>query len=513
MNDPLLNILLVLPLGLPLLCAIIGLFGMRHERLQYAVGTLGAAASCAAAFVVLAVVWQRGIITTDLGGWPAPYGITLVADLFSAVMLCLAGTMGVVVAVFACADIQRARIRHGFFVFYHVLLMGVNGAFLSGDLFNMYVWFEVMLMASFVLMVLGGEPGQTEAGVKYVALSLFASMLFLASIGILYAQVGTLNFAHLALILQEHDQPRLVSAVALLLLCAFGIKAALFPLYFWLPASYHTPPPAVTAIFAALLTKVGMYAMVRVFTLVFAFEGPLLRTVLLWIAAFTMVSGVLGALAQTDVRRLLSFHIISQMGYLALGLALALGTQSAGAAQLALASVLFFTVHVAAAKAALFLVSGVAFRMRGTYQLKNLGGLYAEAPFLALLFFTAAMALAGVPPLSGFAAKYGVLRAGLSAGAYWPVAAAVAVSLVTLLSMTKIWDQAFWKPLPEDAPPSTAIPGRFTAPALYGPIIALAVFCVVMGLAAESFFAVALRAASDLLDPTAYIKAVLEGRL
>lgn len=508
MNETGYNALTVLPVLVPLITASLCLLSLRHPRRQMALGIAGAAVHCGVCVALLVAVSRHGVLCTRLGDWPAPYGVVFVADLLSAAFLTMGGGMGLVVAIFAAADIDRQRVRAGFYLLYHVLLMGVSGAFLTGDLFNLYVWFEVMLMASFVLMVLGGERRQLEGAVKYVVMNLVSSMVFLIAVGVLYGKVGTVNFADLALKLETTPYPRLATAAALLLLMAFGTKAALFPLFFWLPASYHTPPTAISAIFSALLTKVGIYSVVRLFTLVFQHDEPLLRTVLMWIAVLTMITGVLGAVAQYDMRRLLSFHIVSQMGYLAFGLALVVGVGATDAARLALASIVYFTVHVAIAKAALFLVSGVVFHARGTYDLKQLGGLAKERPGLAVLFLTAALALAGIPPLSGFAAKFAIVRAGLEAQAYWPVGAAIGVSLLTLFSMIKIWDQAFWKVAPKDAPEVSSIRPR-SAAILYGPIAILACVCIGMGVAAGPLFDLSLDAAVQLLDPAEYLFAVL----
>jgi multicomponent Na+:H+ antiporter subunit D len=502
------SLLLILPIVLPLLSAALGLLFVRSRTAQFVFGVGGSAALCLAGCALLAAVYRHGILTTALGSWPAPFGIVLVADLFSAVMVCLAGGMALIIAIYACADIDARRIRHGFFSFYNILMMGVCGAFLTGDIFNLFVWFEVMLMTSFVLLVLGGGRAAIEGAVKYVALNLLSSVLFLSAVGILYGKAGTLNMADLAVKLEVYPYPPLITAVALMFLTSFGIKAGIFPLFFWLPAAYHTPPVTVTTLFSALLTKVGIYALVRMFTLVFHNDTPFLRTVFLWLAVLTMVTGVLGAVAQYDFRRLLSFHIISQIGYLLFGLALAIGATHLPAAQLALASVLYFTVHVALAKSALFLISGAANRLRGTFDLKQLGGLYAAQPLLAGLFLVSAMALAGIPPLSGFFAKFGLIRAGLLSETYLAVAAALVVSLLTLFSMTKIWAEAFWK-----APPAPNLTPVEITPAaraaLYGPIVALAALCVVLGVFAEPFFALAMKAAGELLNPRAYIEAVL----
>jgi multicomponent Na+:H+ antiporter subunit D len=368
----------------------------------------------------------------------APFGITLVADLLSAIMVVLAGLMGLAVAVYSLASIDQQREAFGYYPLLHILLMGVCGAFLTGDIFNLYVWFEVMLIASFVLLALGSERPQIEGAIKYVTLNLMSSAIFLAAVGILYGVVGTLNMADLAVKLPTVTPPGLVTTLAMLFLVAFGVKAAVFPLFFWLPASYHTPPVAVSAIFAGLLTKVGVYAMIRVFTLLFVQNVGYTHTLILVMAGLTMLTGVLGAVAQNEFRRILSFHIVSQIGYMIMGLGLC--------TRLALAGSVFYIVHHIIMKTNLFLVSGVAYRLRGTFELKDLGGLYQAHPLLALLFLIPALSLAGMPPLSGFFAKLVLLQAGLEMGQYVIVAVALAVGLLTLVSMTKIWAEAFWKP-------------------------------------------------------------------
>jgi multicomponent Na+:H+ antiporter subunit D len=491
---------LLAPLLLPFAAAVASLLAWRSRRLQRALGVLGAAALLAAGLLLLATVQRHGIQVAQMGGWAAPFGITLAADILSAVMVTLTGVIALAVAVFGLGSIDAARERVGYYPLLHTLLLGVCGAFLAGDLFNLYVWFEVMLIASFALLALGGERPQLEGAVKYVTLNLLSSTLFLAAAGITYAAVGTLNFADLSRLLAAGDAPVLARSVAMLLLVAFGIKAAIFPLFFWLPASYHTPPVAVTTLFSGLLTKVGVYALIRVFTLVFPQQGTDLQSLLLVIAALTMVSGVLGAVAQTEIRRLLAFHVISQIGYLIMGLGL-------GSA-LALAGAVYFMVHVTLAKSALFLLSGVTHRLRGSFELDRLGGLYRDHPWIAALFLVPAMALAGLPPLSGFWAKLLLVQSGLSMEQYAVTATALAVSLLTLFSMTKIWAAAFWAPAAE---PTIAVPplDRRERILLLGPAAALAALTVLMGVAAEPTVHLAQAAAAQLLSPSAYTTAVL----
>jgi multicomponent Na+:H+ antiporter subunit D len=504
-----LNTWLVLPILIPLFTAILCLFGYRARSFQRITSIAGAALLFAVSVWLLVSVYQSGIQVLPLGSWPAPYGIVLVADLFSAVMVLLAGIIGLAVALYSLASIDPDREAYGYHPLYHFLLMGVCGAFLTGDLFNLYVWFEVMLMASFVLLALGGERGQMEGAIKYVTLNLIASALFLAAVGILYGLAGTLNMADLAikfLFIEGFLPTGVLTAVAMLFLVAFGIKAAIFPLFFWLPASYHTPPVAVSALFAGLLTKVGVYALVRVFTLIFIQNVAYTHTIILVVAGFTMVTGVLGAVAQTEVRRLLTFHIISQIGYLLMGLGLF--------SPLALAAALYFTFHVSVAKVSLFLISGLTGFLQGSYDLKKLGGLYRTRPVVAVLFLIPALSLAGIPPLSGFFAKVGLVQAGLNAGQYLLVGVSLAVSLLTLFSMMKIWNEAFWKPAPPRTMPvaeTEITAGTANLTAWLMPIALLAAVTLVISFGAGGFFNLALQAGEQLLNPLGYVQAVLGG--
>jgi len=489
------NALLVLPVLVPLATAIALLLARGSPALQRRLGVGGAAVHAAAAAALLASVWREGVLVSQVGGWPAPFGISFVADLLAALMVVLAAMTGLAVAVYSLATVDEGREAHGHYPILHVLLMGVCGAFLTGDIFNLYVWFEVLLIASFVLLALGGERAQMEGAIKYVALNLVSSALFLTAVGILYGATGTLNMADLAARLDASPGP-LATTLAMLFLVAFGIKAAVFPLFFWLPASYHTPPIAVSAVFAGLLTKVGVYALIRVFTLLFVQDVGYTHELILWVSGLTMVTGVLGAAAQDDVRRILSFHIVSQIGYMIMGLALL--------TPLALAGSVFYIAHHIVVKTNLFLVAGIVRRLRGSYELKRLGGVFATHAGVAALFLVPALSLAGVPPLSGFFAKLALVQAGLQEGRYVIVATALGVSLLTLYSMTKVWAEAFWKDGGREEP----APARRAA--LLGPSAALAAITVAIGLGAGPVFELSRRAADQLLDREGYIRAVLE---
>jgi multicomponent Na+:H+ antiporter subunit D len=500
------NRYLILPIAIPLLTAVLCLLFFRKPKMQRWIGVSGAGSLLAASLWMLKVVWDQGIQVVQIGNWPAPFGITLVADLFSAVMVVLAGVLGLAVAIYSLDSIDSQRQAFGYYPLMHFLLMGVCGAFLTGDLFNLYVWFEVMLMSSFVLLALGGERGQMEGAIKYVTLNLLSSAIFLAALGLLYGLAGTLNMADLArkfASTASAPSNAIVTALSMLFLGAFGIKAAIFPLFFWLPASYHTPPVAVTALFSGLLTKVGVYSLIRVFTLIFIQDFAYTHTLLLVIAALTMITGVLGAVAQNEMRRLLSFHIISQIGYPLMGLGIF--------TSLGLAAAVYFVVHVSIAKSTLFLISGLIARIRGVFDLKKLGGLYKKEGWLAVFFLIAALSLAGLPPSSGFFAKLSLVQAGLQQGQFLIVAISLFVSLLTLFSMIKIWNEAFWKETLA-VEKKEEVPIRFVQDwSWILPIGFLAGVTLLLGFGIGPIFHIVSLAGYQLMNPQFYIQAVLGG--
>ena len=492
----------VLAVVLPMVFAVAGMFVRREPRAAHALAMVGGLLHLALAVILFGRVLQGGILVVQMGDWPAPFGISLVADTLAALMVAIAALIGLAAIAYGRQDIDRDQVDHGFYPLLHILLAAICGAFLTGDLFNLYVWFEVMLMTSFGLLVLGQHREQIDGGVKYVVINLVATLLFITALGLIYGMTGTLNMADLHFKLPRVDNAGLRAAVVTLFVTAFGIKAGLFPLYFWLPAAYHTLPPSVAAVFAGLLTKVGVYALMRITTLVFAADTAIIKPVLLTLAVLTMVSGVLGAAAHTDVRRILSFHIISQVGYMVLGLALL--------TPMALAGTVFYLAHHIIVKANLFLVGGLMQRAGGTFDLDRLGWLYRRRPMLALLFFIPAFSLAGFPPLSGFWAKMILIRAGIEASEVMAVTAAVVVGLLTVYSMTKIWAEAFWKE-PIDEAPGIPQPIREASAWHLVPVIVLALLTVAIGLGAEPVYRAALGAAETLLRPELYAAAVLKG--
>jgi multicomponent Na+:H+ antiporter subunit D len=493
------NLIVGLPVVLPLLVGALSLAFWQSHATQRFLGVAGSALLLLFSVQLLLETWEQGHVVMEMGAWPAPFGIVFVSDMLAAIMVLLTGIIGLATAIYSLSGIGVRHERFGYYPLFHLLLAGVNGAFLTGDIFNLYVWFEVMLVASFALLILGGERAQMEGAIKYVTLNLLSSALFLTAIGLLYGLTGTLNMADLAVKLGEVEDTGLVTVIAMLFMVAFGIKAAAFPFFFWLPASYHTPKVAVSALFAGLLTKVGVYALFRVFTLMFNQEVGHTHEILLWVAMLTMLTGVLGAAAQFEFRRILSFHIVSQIGYMILGLALF--------TPLAIVGGVFYIMHHIIVKSNLFLISGLTYQLKGSHELSQLGGLYRSHPVLAVLFMVPALSLAGLPPLSGFFAKFIIIRAGIEVEAWLAVAVALVVGLLTLYSMVKIWNEVFWKVQPEGGPGPQAAHGSLVW--MWIPIVGLALMTVMIGLYGQPIFELAEKSAGQLLDTSGYIEAVL----
>jgi multicomponent Na+:H+ antiporter subunit D len=494
------NVLLVLPILLPLLGAAASILAGRSRTAQRVIGLSVLSAVVVVSSVLLVAVDRDGTAVTQAGAWPAPIGITLVADRYSAVMLAVAAVTLLAVLVYAIGQPGAERNHVGFQSVYLVLAAGVAAAFLTGDLFNLFVAFEMMLTASYVLLTLGGGRDQVRAGMTYIVISLLASALFLAALALVYAATGTMNLADLSLKLAELPSG-VRSAFAVLLLVVFGIKAALFPLFFWLPDSYPTAPSPVTAVFAGLLTKVGVYAIIRSQTLLFpADTRP--DDLILVLAGATMVVGLLGAIAQDDVKRILSFNIVGHIGYMAMGLGL---FSLAG-----LAGAIFYTLHHIVAMTTMFLVGGLIEHVGGSSRLARLGGMVSTTPLLAVLFLLPALSLAGIPPLSGFVGKLALVDAGLAADRNAIVGVSLFVSLLTLFSMIKIWSGVFWSRVPDEPEGPSHPAGRLGGPLLMVvPTIVLVGAGLAIAAAAGPLYDLSSRAAADLLDPSSYVGEVL----
>ena len=492
------NALVPLPVLIPLFAAGLALALARFPRVQRIV-TLASLVTVLGIAVVLLVAVNDGPISVDIGGWAAPVGIALVADRLSALMLVVSVAVTLGVLIYSLAQGNADGDEGAPVAIYHptylILSAGVSNAFLTGDLFNLYVGFEILLVSSFVLITLGGSRERVRSGTVYIVVSILSSVLFLAAIALVYAATGTVNLAQLSIRLAEID-PGTQLVLQLMLLVAFGIKAAMFPLHAWLPDSYPTAPAPVTAVFAGLLTKVGVYAIIRSQTLLFP-DGRL-DDLLLIAALLTMIVGILGAVAQQDLKRLLSFTLVSHIGYMIWGV----GTAS----DAGLSSAIFYVVHHITVQTALFLIAGLVERRGGTTSLARLGSLARLAPVLAVLYFIPAMNLAGIPPMSGFLGKVGLIEAGVTQGgalAWTLVAGSLVTSLLTLYAVTKAWNQAFWQEAPEPLP-ETSLPRSMVGPA--AALVAMSLAFTVIAGPLQSYTD---RAARDLRAQHPYVSAVL----
>jgi multicomponent Na+:H+ antiporter subunit D len=498
--------ILLLPLVTPLLSAVLSLFFWQAPFYRRFVFLLGSLFYLYAATKLLIAVRIDGYVILQAGSWPAPFGITLVADLLSAGMIMLTSILAVVASLYFEGSIKNKSVSGVFHPILHFLIFGLTGAFLTGDVFNLYVWFEIMLVSSFVLFTLGGSRSQLEGSIKYVAINVVSSSLFLAGIGVLYGLTGSLNMAALAVKLPLVENQALVTLASVFFLVSFGIKAAIFPLFFWLPASYHTPPVAISSLIVGMLTKVGMYTLLRFFTLIFTTDIDYTHTILLVLSGLTMVVGVLGAAAQIDFRKILSFHIVSQIGYMVMGLAIY--------TPMAIAGSIFFIIHNILVKTNLFLISGLVKETNGSYALKKLGGVYHTFPLVALLFAISAFSLTGVPPLSGFWGKFILAAGGFKAGQFIIVGISLFVSILTLFSMTKIWGEVFWKRLPDSNPLVIKSQRELirTKWLMFTPVILLTVLILFLGLYAGPFVDYSVQAAEQLMDKQSYINAVFSNQ-
>lgn len=447
-------------------------------------------------------VFNGEILTMNAANWEAPFGIVFVADLLSSLFVLLTAIAALAVSIFSAIGVGRARMLYGYFPIFHFLIMGLNGAFLTGDIFNLYVWFEVIIISSFVLLTLGGRKPQLEGAVKYMAMNILASTFFLTGIGILYGITGTLNMADLSLKILLVENQAIVNLTAMFFLIGFGIKSAVFPLYFWLPSSYHTPPSAVAAVFGGLLTKVGIYALFRVFTLIFV-PNEFVKTVFLGIGIMTILTGAFGALIKDNIRRLFSYLIVCHLGFVVGGLGLY--------TQVAFLGAIFYLIHDIIVKTNLFLMTGLIRQLRGSMSLSKLGGIYANYPKLSILMAIVLFSLAGIPPLSGFWPKIYLIGAAYENGNYLFIGSIIIGSFITLFLIAKVWSQVFWK----DASTDALIVDKFEPLKGYEkillvlPIGLLALTSLFIGLNAELIIQVSDRIAEEMVDTSFYIEAVL----
>lgn len=502
----------IAPIVIPSLSAALGLlvsYWVRKDvdAWQFRISILGAIANVVAAILLLMATMGGQRFAAHMGGWQAPFGITVYADGLSAIMLTVTAVLALATTIYAGGTMDDRR-RLNFYPLTMFLVMGVNGAFLAGDIFNLYVFFEVLLMASFALLTLGGQLKQINAGIRYVFLNLLISTFFLISLGIIYSTVGTLNIAHLAV--RMPDAPRSVQLlVAGMLLIAFSAKAGLFPLFSWLPDSYHTPHPAVTAFFGGLLTKVGVYTLYRIFPLLFPAILAEWQGLIFVMAGLTMLTGIFGAMAVNTVRRVLSFQIISHVGFIIMGLGLAASSDPLVAAFGMTAGILYL-VHHMIVKTGLLMAAGAAELLAGSGSLlrSRLAGLRQLQPALAVVFFLSAMSIAGVPPFSGFIGKLSLLQGALSDGHWLIAAVSLFVSFLALMTMLRLWQKSFWGYPVVSGVADSSLSAPIRQWLTITPIAMLVAISLAIGIFNDPIYRWSELAASQVLDRAGYIATV-----
>lgn len=490
------NNIVVLPLLIPLLSGLLAAFFKNNISLQRMISLITIILTTCVSLYLVHQVSVEGIQILEIGGWQAPFGIVLVIDMLSAILLVTTGIVSFACILYAFNSIGEKREQFYFYPLFLFLITGINGSFITGDLFNLFVFFEVMLLASYVLITLGGEKIQLREGIKYIIINTTSSTLFLVAIAYLYATVGTVNMAHLSVLIAEAGQTGILTTVAILFLIVFSLKAALF-LFFWLPGSYSAPPTAIASIFGALLTKVGIYAIFRMFTLIFYHQPEITHSLIAAMSIITMILGGIGAVAHWDIRSIIAYNVIISVGFIVSGLAVFTSGAIVGA--------IYYLVHDIAMKALLFLLGGTIISIVGTDKLKEISGLIRNHPLLGWMFLIVVLSLAGVPPLSGFIGKVLIIQEGLATEFYWLAAVGLISSLMIIYSLIKIFINAFWgeTTLSKDME-------KGDTRGLLLPCAILTAVGILLGMGPEFIYPYIEQAANILMDPNIYIEAVLQ---
>ncbi|MGF0536828.1 Na+/H+ antiporter subunit D [Agrobacterium sp. ES01] len=474
---------------------------VRHTtRLHAAIAIVSLAILVLLESLLLLHVAETGPVTMMMGRWLPPFGIAFTVDLTGALFALSSGIVALAGGIYAVADINQSARRYGFFPFLMVLMAGVTGAFLTGDIFNLYVWFEVLLISSFGLLILGSEREQIDGALKYSILNLIGTTLFLIAVGYLYAIFGTLNMADIARKAGEMRDTAPLMTLSALFILAFSMKAAAFPVNFWLPASYHTPRVVVSALFAGLLTKVGVYALLRIMVMLFPVEREALSLLIGIAAALTMITGALGAIAQSDIRRMLGYIVISGIGYMLAGASMG------GVAGLSPA--IFYGLHSIVLMTALYFVAGQAAAVGGSFNLRGLAGIWKSSPLLAFITLALFFAGAGLPPFSGFWPKAMLVKGAIDIGAWWLAASILIAGFLTTIAFGRVFLLAYWRPAETAVAVSEETPPKPAGWPAWAPIIGLTALVVWFGLFPQPLLELTQQAGLGLADPTAYLNSV-----
>lgn len=443
-------------------------------------------------------VSTEGIQILNLGNWQAPFGITLVSDMLSALLVTTSTLLTLFIVWFAVHYFSDSYEGNYLYISMLFLLVGVNGAFTTGDIFNLFVFFEVFLMSSYVLIVLGGRGVQLRESIKYLLVNIIASALFVMSVALLYGVTGTLNLADLAMKIPLVDNPDVITVIGVLFVIVFGMKGALVPLHYWLPGAYVVAPTPILAMFGALLTKVGVYSILRTYTLLFDGNGEFLQTFLMVLAVLTIFIGMTGAIAYNDVKLIIIYNIMIAVGVILYGISVNTQTSLEGS--------LYYLIHDMIIKAVLFMLVGMMIGITKSGQLRDMGGLITRFPLFGWTFFVAALSLAGIPPLSGFFGKLLIVSGGMDEGELFGPLLVLLSSLFVLYSVMKIFLNGFWGEAKREYDgPLVPYTKR-----LIVPVFLLLIIAVAYGFGAEAIHPYITQAIEPLVNPEIYIDAVIK---
>lgn len=487
--------IVVLPMIIPIITAICLVFLNDYTRLQRTISLITVVVVAIISTIMLVEVQANGIMRLDFSGWLPPFGILFVADSFAVLLVVMASIVTALCLLYAFVSLGEDYEKMYVYPFMLFLLAGVNGSFLTGDIFNLFVCFEVMLLASYVLVALGGKKYQLREAFKYVVINIVASWLFLVALAYLYGTLKTLNMAHIAQRVAEVGQDPILTTVSILLMMVFALKAGLL-LFFWLPGSYSAPPTAIQALFAALLTKVGIYALFRTFTLMFPLNQDVTHTIIGVLAGLTIILGCMGAFAGRDVMQIAVYNVIIGVGFILIGLASGTEAGYAGA--------VYYLLHDMIAKALLFFLVGTMIYVTGEKVVKNMNGLIRNYPLFGWLFFIMMLALAGIPPLSGFLGKVLIGQGAIENGNYVLLMIGFGSSIIVLYSLLRIFLASFFGETSISAEDKIPIPSK-----MYAAFIGSAVIIIGLGIGAEYLAPFVTDAAYIMANPSIYIEAIL----
>lgn len=488
----------VFPIVIPALAAILMMFMPKRVQLQRAMALGALVITAIVSLFLVHTVSTEGIQTLNLGNWQAPFGITLVSDMLSALLVTTSTLLTLFIVWFAVHYFSDSYERNYLYISMLFLLVGVNGAFTTGDIFNLFVFFEVFLMSSYVLIVLGGRGVQLRESIKYLLVNIIASALFVMSVALLYGVTGTLNIADLAMKIPLVDNPDVITVIGVLFVIVFGMKGALVPLHYWLPGAYVVAPTPILAMFGALLTKVGVYSILRTYTLLFDGNGEFLQTFLMVLAVLTIFIGMTGAIAYNDVKLIIIYNIMIAVGVILYGISVNTQTSLEGS--------LYYLIHDMIIKAVLFMLVGMMIGITKSGQLRDMGGLITRFPLFGWTFFVAALSLAGIPPLSGFFGKLLIVSGGMDEGELFGPLLVLLSSLFVLYSVMKIFLNGFWGEAKREYDgPLVPYTKR-----LIVPVFLLLIIAVAYGFGAEAIHPYITQAIEPLVNPEIYIDAVIK---